>query len=163
MASKRKTVKSPDEGIASPPTAADTFEPAPAMSVEDREAMVRVAAYAAYERRGFAEGSPQQDWLEAEQEVDRLLAQGSDPGPTGTTTETPFTYRGCDFVLRVEQTGDAAFLPHVVYLSGVEGQEQAALVIDTDAYGTAAEAQRHAEQQAMRWVHDRTGDGQGQF
>jgi hypothetical protein len=30
-------------------------------------------------------------------------------------------------------------------------------------YATKQEALRHAEQQAMRWVHDRTGTGQAQF
>jgi hypothetical protein len=34
---------------------------------------------------------------------------------------------------------------------------------DNDAYGSEAEALRHAEQQAIRWAHDRSGDGQGQF
>jgi hypothetical protein len=36
---------------------------------------------------------------------------------------------------------------------------------DTDnvAYGSEAEALRHAEQQAIRWVHDRTGGGQGEL
>ena len=33
---------------------------------------------------------------------------------------------------------------------------------DADPYATAEEALRHGQQQAMRWVHDRTGDGQGQ-
>ncbi|BEP57757.1 hypothetical protein GmRootV118_50010 [Variovorax sp. V118] len=46
----------------------------------------------------------------------------------------------------------------------VEGAEQR-LPPDTDnvAYGSEAEALRHAEQQAVRWAHDRTGDGQGRF
>jgi len=44
------------------------------------------------------------------------------------------------------------------------GQPDVELPADTDnaSYGTEAEALRHAEQQAIRWVHDRTGDGQGQ-
>ncbi|MDM0002740.1 hypothetical protein QTI24_29370 [Variovorax sp. J22P240] len=44
-------------------------------------------------------------------------------------------------------------------------EEETQLPNDTEeiVYGTEAEAIRHGEQQAMRWVHDRTGDGQGQF
>lgn len=32
------------------------------------------AAYFIAERRGFADGSPDEDWLEAEAEIDRMLA-----------------------------------------------------------------------------------------
>ncbi|MBI2961531.1 MAG: DUF2934 domain-containing protein [Betaproteobacteria bacterium] len=41
---------------------------------EDRRHMIEVAAYFRAERRGFAAGTPEQDWLEAEAEVDRMLA-----------------------------------------------------------------------------------------
>ncbi|MFU8857659.1 MAG: DUF2934 domain-containing protein [Deferrisomatales bacterium] len=40
----------------------------------DRVEMVRRAAYLRAERRGFRGGSPEQDWLEAEREVDEVLA-----------------------------------------------------------------------------------------
>lgn len=42
----------------------------------DREQMIRQAAYFRAERRGFLEGSPEQDWREAETEVDGTLAPG---------------------------------------------------------------------------------------
>jgi len=35
----------------------------------EREQAIREAAYAAYERRGKTEGNPEQDWLDAEAEV----------------------------------------------------------------------------------------------
>lgn len=38
-----------------------------------------------------------------------------------------------------------------------------ALARPLKVYGTEAEAIRQAKQQAMRWVHDRTGDGQAQL
>ena len=42
---------------------------------EEREQMIAVAAYYRAERRGFAPGDPLVDWLEAEAEIDGLLAQ----------------------------------------------------------------------------------------
>jgi hypothetical protein len=39
-----------------------------------REALIRLAAYSFYERRGFVGGHELQDWLEAEMQVDRQLA-----------------------------------------------------------------------------------------
>ena len=39
-----------------------------------RHALIREAAYAKYEQRGAAPGHEQQDWLEAEREVDQAIA-----------------------------------------------------------------------------------------
>jgi hypothetical protein len=39
--------------------------------------LIQRAAYFKAERNGFAEGDDVQNWLEAEQEVDRLLLEGS--------------------------------------------------------------------------------------
>jgi len=74
-----------------------------------------------------------------------------------------FEYRGFHFRLSVVPAGPDLYLPHVLYEHGLSGTEQLALPVDTDPYASAAEAWRHAEQQAVRWVHDRAGDGQGQF
>ncbi|RZI89383.1 MAG: hypothetical protein EOP78_17190 [Variovorax sp.] len=74
-----------------------------------------------------------------------------------------FGYRGCEFLCSVTTTGPNAFWPHVLYRGGLQGTEQVALPPDSDAYGSPQEAHRHAEQQAIRWVHDRSGDGQGRF
>lgn len=43
------------------------------VSPELRQHMIRDAAYYRAERRGFREGDPLRDWLEAEVEIDRLL------------------------------------------------------------------------------------------
>jgi hypothetical protein len=51
----------PDAGAGS----AETPEPDPS-----REARIREAAYAAYERRGKAPGREEEDWLEAERSID---------------------------------------------------------------------------------------------
>lgn len=47
---------------------------------QTREAMVRLAAYSFYERRGYVSGSELEDWLQAEMEVDRQLAATQPPG-----------------------------------------------------------------------------------
>jgi hypothetical protein len=43
------------------------------VSPELREQMIRDAAYLRAERRGFCDGDPLQDWVEAEAEINRLL------------------------------------------------------------------------------------------
>ena len=48
----------------------------PAVSPEQRKYYVEVAAYHIAERRGFAPGNPLEDWVQAEAEIDRLLAEG---------------------------------------------------------------------------------------
>jgi hypothetical protein len=41
-----------------------------------RNELIQLTAYHKAENRGFSGGDPKQDWLEAEQEVDRLLLGG---------------------------------------------------------------------------------------
>lgn len=48
----------------------------PALSAEQRNHYVEVAAFYIAERRGFVPGNPADDWCEAEREVDRLIASG---------------------------------------------------------------------------------------
>ncbi|MDM0085551.1 hypothetical protein QTI17_33675 [Variovorax sp. J31P179] len=87
-----------------------------------------------------------------------------------TDSSTPISdghsleYRGFRFVLRAEPVR-GGYQPIVVLVRTPADEEETQLPNDTEeiVYGTEAEATRHAEQQAMRWVHDRTGDGQGQF
>jgi hypothetical protein len=75
-----------------------------------------------------------------------------------------FSYRGRVFLCRAERLDDQTYRPVVICRGQSAGQPDIELPADTDnaSYGTEAEALRHAEQQAIRWVHDRTGDGQGQ-
>lgn len=44
--------------------------------LEQRRHYVEVAAYHIAERRGFTVGNPLEDWMQAEAEIDRLLAEG---------------------------------------------------------------------------------------
>lgn len=50
-------------------------KPKPA-SAEQRRHYIEVAAYYRAERRGFTDTDPAEDWMQAEIEVDRLLAEG---------------------------------------------------------------------------------------
>lgn len=51
---------------AEPQTASD--------GTDDRERLIRAAAYSLYERRGHVQGRELEDWLEAEREVDSQFA-----------------------------------------------------------------------------------------
>jgi hypothetical protein len=44
------------------------------VSPQGREERIRVAAFVRAEQRGFSDGSPEQDWLAAEHEIDEQLA-----------------------------------------------------------------------------------------
>jgi hypothetical protein len=79
------------------------------------------------------------------------------------SSDLPFEYRGCSFLCSAVQEPSGLFQAHVLYQSGLLGVERIALPVDTAPYASAAEALRHAEQQAVRWANDRTGDGQGRF
>lgn len=43
---------------------------------EERQRLIEVAAYYIAERRGFVGGSHEADWLEAEQQVNAMIAEG---------------------------------------------------------------------------------------
>lgn len=45
-----------------------------AINPEERHQMIQIAAYHIAERRGFHGGSAHEDWLQAEQEVDAMIA-----------------------------------------------------------------------------------------
>lgn len=74
MATPRKptVAASPTQAIAAA-TQPDTVNPV--IDPEIRYRYIQVAAYYIAERRGFAEGSAEQDWAQAEREIDRLLAE----------------------------------------------------------------------------------------
>ena len=50
--------------------------PKPAITTEQRNNYVEVAAFYIAERRGFAAANPADDWAAAEAEIDRLIASG---------------------------------------------------------------------------------------
>jgi len=75
------------------------------VTLEQREQMIREAAYLRAERRGFAGGSEHEDWLAAEREVDKRLAQ-----------ETGLVEKGREVVTSVSTTIEQEFddIKHVV-------------------------------------------------
>lgn len=56
------------------------------LSLEQREAMIRDAAYRRYAQRGYAPGHELEDWLAAETEIDRGTAEPM-PEPAEGATE----------------------------------------------------------------------------
>jgi cell division septation protein DedD len=62
--------KTPAKPKAAPAVKAD------ALSLEQRNHYVQVAAFYIAERRGFAATNPAEDWAAAEAEIDRLIASG---------------------------------------------------------------------------------------
>jgi len=46
------------------------------VDVNARRRLIAELAWLKAEQRGFSQGSPEQDWLDAESEVDRLLLEG---------------------------------------------------------------------------------------
>ncbi|ALK07926.1 DUF2934 domain-containing protein [Blastochloris viridis] len=64
-----------DTEAAAVPAAANGHDAAAAISPEERAAMVADAAYYRAERRQFAPGFEQEDWFDAEREIEQLLSQ----------------------------------------------------------------------------------------
>ncbi|MDP9929170.1 hypothetical protein J2X90_002022 [Variovorax paradoxus] len=93
------------------------------------------------------------------------MAPGSPSAAGDQQQRHIFVYRGWRFAYSAPRMRTGVYRPVVVCLGQGTDDQETMLPDDTDeiAYATEAEALRHAQQQAMRWVHDRTGDGQGQF
>lgn len=87
------------------------------------------------------------------------------PTSQGATEGRPFAYRGWLFLCGTEPMPGNTFKPVAICVGGPSVTRKIELPNDTSefAYATAAEALRHAEQQAVRWVHDRTGTGKTQL
>jgi hypothetical protein len=69
-ASAPKRRKTPGNGAPAPSSGLGVIGP------QERYRMIAEAAYFLAERRGFIGGSPDEDWLQAEAEVERRLAEG---------------------------------------------------------------------------------------
>jgi hypothetical protein len=67
--------KAAPKAAAAKPVRPRTKKPA-GVPLEQRRNYVEVAAYHIAERRGFAPGNPLEDWVQAEAEIDRLIAAG---------------------------------------------------------------------------------------
>lgn len=47
------------------------------LSIDEKNHLIQVAAYYIAEKRGFTPGNAHDDWLEAERQIEILLAQGT--------------------------------------------------------------------------------------
>lgn len=72
----KKIAAKPVAAKAPPKAAAVRAKKAKSVPPEQRRNYIEMAAYYIAERRGFAPGNPLEDWVQAEAEIDRLLAQG---------------------------------------------------------------------------------------
>jgi len=63
--------------------------PAGGIDTEQRQRMITQEAYLIAERRGFQEGDPSQDWIEAERLVDFRLMQSNEPKRPATSQSKP--------------------------------------------------------------------------
>ncbi|TRZ98486.1 MAG: DUF2934 domain-containing protein [Rhodocyclaceae bacterium] len=68
-------VKAAPKAAAAKPARSRVKKPA-GIPLEQRRHYVEMAAYYIAERRGFAPGNLLDDWVQAEAEIDRLLAEG---------------------------------------------------------------------------------------
>jgi len=76
-ASSKASASMTDQSVAEKHEPAQTA--ASTSDAEMREAMIRIAAYTFYERRGLVSGHELEDWLQAEMEVDRQLTAVAKP------------------------------------------------------------------------------------
>ncbi len=83
--------------------------------------------------------------------------------PAAIPEDRHFVYQRCHFICSAKVAGDGRYQPSILYQYGLNGLEQMMLPIDSGPYGSAVEAHRHAERQAIRWVHDRAEDEKGRF
>jgi hypothetical protein len=67
--------KSAPKTVAAKPARSPAKKPA-SVPLEQRRHYIEMAAYYIAERRNFAPGNPLEDWVQAEAEIDRLLADG---------------------------------------------------------------------------------------
>ena len=62
-------------------------ESTPPISAKERYQMIAEAAYFRAEKRGFTGGSIEEDWIEAEAEIDKLLQAGETGKQSASTAE----------------------------------------------------------------------------
>jgi hypothetical protein len=71
-----KAAKAASAPAAAPATPKAAAKGGAVVTPEQRANYIEVAAFYIAERRGFASGDPMADWLEAQAEIDRAIANG---------------------------------------------------------------------------------------
>ncbi len=69
-------------------------------SLEQREAMIRDAAYYHYAQRGYAPGHELEDWLAAEAEIERMASAPAEPPPDAEIQQSSVHGAGMDDQLK---------------------------------------------------------------
>ena len=69
--------RTPSPSVATLPPAASQSSKGPERSDDERRRLISESAYYRAERRGFEPGHEEEDWLEAEKDVDRDTAKPS--------------------------------------------------------------------------------------
>ncbi len=69
--------KALDEAMQKAVVAPGKESPGPGVDAAERQRLIAEAAYLMAEQRGFEKGDPAQDWVNAEEEVNRVLLQGN--------------------------------------------------------------------------------------
>ena len=105
--------------------------------------------------------------LDAQANPSRLSSKGEAAGARSESklrlSTRPFEYMDWKFLCVADEISPQNFVARVLCHSKASpGPAETYLSVDSRAYGTADEALRHAEQQAMRWANDRNGPGVGQ-
>lgn len=75
-AAKAAVKKSPAKKVAPAKAKAAPVAARRAVTIEQRQHYIQVAAFYVAQRRGFAPGNPMDDWATAEVEVDELILSG---------------------------------------------------------------------------------------
>ncbi len=75
VAKAKPAAKTAPKAAAAKPVRSRAQKPI-SVSLEQRRHYIEMAAYYIAERRSFAPGNPLEDWVQAEAEIDRLLAEG---------------------------------------------------------------------------------------
>jgi hypothetical protein len=73
---KTAATKAAPKKAAAPKAARAPAKKPKSVPQEQRRNYIEMAAYYIAERRGFTPGNPLEDWVQAEAEIDRLLAEG---------------------------------------------------------------------------------------
>jgi hypothetical protein len=85
-----------------------------AFSLEQREAMIRDAAYYHYAQRGYAHGHDLEDWLAAEAEIERITAASPEfPPDTAVQQSSTHGARTDDELKRIVRQHPQKAIPQI--------------------------------------------------
>jgi hypothetical protein len=126
---------------------------------EERERLIRMAAYLKAERRGFAPGTELQDWLEAEREIDRLRRPSV--MPRRPVTQAPRLSQGRDGFIE-HRIGQRVAIQRAVELDSGNGRRFHGLACDLGPEGMFVRTREDASDRCLTVYIDGGGrNGRG--